>query len=550
MAEQEIKVVIRAEDKASAELKKLNASLASVGSSFSFELGLIKKAAVAATAGIVALGAGTVAFGLSSIKSFKSSQEGVQKLTTTMMNLKGATMADVEALKAQASQLEKVGVAADDVVIAAQAQLATFDLTGKSIAKITPGLIDMIVSEKGIAATSEDAKNAAQGLGKAFQGNFELLTKQGFVITDAQKKMIEFGTESQKADTIMQVLGTTYKNINTDMRNNTMEGAIQGMANAFDNVKKSVGEAFFNALKPTFDGITSFVQSEQFSQYVDNIKKKIDDWVASIGGPEGIKVKLTELYNKIVNDIVPAIISFMQTLGTIASFIWEHRNAIMAVAIAYEALKIGLAITGIIQAVIGAMAAATVTAGTLALAIGALLLAIGTVVLIYKGIKAYQELRDVQKELAGIVDDNSKKLDDFQSKVGTLSTQKMNDQLQASIDRARELNKEADRLSKLGFFGSVKEGLKGMWKDLTGRAVGGSVMVGQSYLVGERGPELFTPSGNGNISNTPNTGGSREVTVNFNNVQVRNDQDLNTIIDAVKRTLNREQELTRIGAFG
>jgi phage-related minor tail protein len=32
------------------------------------------------------------------------------------------------------------------------------------------------------------------------------------------------------------------------------------------------------------------------------------------------------------------------------------------------------------------------------------------------------------------------------------------------------------------------------------RAIGGPVMAGQSYLVGERGPELFTPAGNGAVT--------------------------------------------------
>jgi hypothetical protein len=39
-----------------------------------------------------------------------------------------------------------------------------------------------------------------------------------------------------------------------------------------------------------------------------------------------------------------------------------------------------------------------------------------------------------------------------------------------------------------------------------GKAIGGDVMGGRSYMVGERGPELFTPMGNGSI--TPNSGGA------------------------------------------
>jgi len=43
------------------------------------------------------------------------------------------------------------------------------------------------------------------------------------------------------------------------------------------------------------------------------------------------------------------------------------------------------------------------------------------------------------------------------------------------------------------------------------RANGGSVMSGQSYLVGERGPELFTPARSGSIAPNSAMGGSNIV---------------------------------------
>lgn len=53
---------------------------------------------------------------------------------------------------------------------------------------------------------------------------------------------------------------------------------------------------------------------------------------------------------------------------------------------------------------------------------------------------------------------------------------------------------------------------------LFGRASGGPVNSGQAYIVGERGPELFVPSGNGNIvpNNQMNSVASGGTTVNFN----------------------------------
>lgn len=46
------------------------------------------------------------------------------------------------------------------------------------------------------------------------------------------------------------------------------------------------------------------------------------------------------------------------------------------------------------------------------------------------------------------------------------------------------------------------------------RARGGPVAAGRSYLVGERGPELFTPAGHGAIAPSGSFGGRGGVTVN------------------------------------
>ena len=49
----------------------------------------------------------------------------------------------------------------------------------------------------------------------------------------------------------------------------------------------------------------------------------------------------------------------------------------------------------------------------------------------------------------------------------------------------------------------------------SGRALGGGVMGGGSYLVGERGPEIFTPATNGNITRNSDIGGGGTTNVNF-----------------------------------
>jgi SLT domain-containing protein len=49
----------------------------------------------------------------------------------------------------------------------------------------------------------------------------------------------------------------------------------------------------------------------------------------------------------------------------------------------------------------------------------------------------------------------------------------------------------------------------------SGRALGGPVMSNQSYIVGENGPEMFTPATTGRIIRNSDIGGGGTVNVNF-----------------------------------
>jgi hypothetical protein len=59
---------------------------------------------------------------------------------------------------------------------------------------------------------------------------------------------------------------------------------------------------------------------------------------------------------------------------------------------------------------------------------------------------------------------------------------------------------------QLGSVGAFGKGVQGRINSIPGRANGGMVSAGQSYLVGENRPEIFTPQANGFI--TPSAQGS------------------------------------------
>lgn len=83
----------------------------------------------------------------------------------------------------------------------------------------------------------------------------------------------------------------------------------------------------------------------------------------------------------------------------------------------------------------------------------------------------------------------------------------------------------------------------------TGRAVGGAVSGGMPYIVGEDGPELFTPNTGGSITPNGKVSAQGGLTVVFNNPQVRSDSDIDAIIEAVEDVFSRRDELARMGTY-
>jgi hypothetical protein len=86
-----------------------------------------------------------------------------------------------------------------------------------------------------------------------------------------------------------------------------------------------------------------------------------------------------------------------------------------------------------------------------------------------------------------------------------------------------------------GFFG----------KDVEGKAGGGSVTGGRSYIVGEQGPEMFTPGSSGSITPNDQMGGGQTINMSINVSGVTDRTDKRDLAREIGDMLN--QELRRQG---
>jgi hypothetical protein len=263
----------------------------------------------------VGVAAAAGAIGYSLVKSAIEAQAEQDRLRQILLTTSGATDAQVTSLIAQAEALEKVGVASAGNIITAQSQLATFDLQFETIKKLTPAITDYVIAEKGASATAEDFKSMTNGLAQALNGQFGALTRAGFVLDEATKKLISNGTEGQRAAAIVDVLSSTYGGFNEAIAK-TPEGQLVQLKNSFQSLREELG----NLLLPAFLTMVTFIQT-QVIPYVEKL--------AGVLGEQGVGAALSVL----AGDLLTTTTN-MGTMGNVVLGLTSAFVALRLIAIA------------------------------------------------------------------------------------------------------------------------------------------------------------------------------------------------------------------------
>lgn len=156
--------------------------------------------------------------------------------------------------------LGQTGVVSAGTLKAAQAQLGTFALTADQVKTLTPALADMIANNKGYNATAQDGVQIANLLGKVMTGNATALSKYGVTMTDAQKKILQEGSASEKAAMAAQVLEANFGGINKALAQ-TPQGKMTILQHEIAGLKTSVGNDLITAFGGVGGAVIKMVQA-------------------------------------------------------------------------------------------------------------------------------------------------------------------------------------------------------------------------------------------------------------------------------------------------
>lgn len=183
-----------------------------------------------------------VDFAKASKEAYNTQIEQETKLTTIMKQRMGATDAQVDSVKQLAAEQQKLGVIGDEVQLAGAQQVATFLKETDSINTLLPAMNDLLAQQNGLNATTSDAVNIGNMMGKVLQGQTSALKRVGISFSDAEEQVLKYGTESERAAMLAQVITNNVGHMNQALAQ-TDAGKQKQLANTMGDIKEQFGQA-------------------------------------------------------------------------------------------------------------------------------------------------------------------------------------------------------------------------------------------------------------------------------------------------------------------
>ena len=236
---------------------------------------------------ILAFAAAVVKVSKECTQAYTTQFNAEQKLTTAMKANLNATDNQITSIKKLTSAQQELGVVGDEAQLAGVAQLSMYKLQISSIEKLIPAMNDLIVARDGLNASVGTATDMGKKFAETLNGETESLKEVGIYFTEAEKKILQYGTEADKVNLIIQKVNNTVGNMNANMADTPL-GQIQQLNNLMGDIKEQIGQIVSNltaTVIPVLSDILSWVSnildyavafSEVFYEVFGGSKIKVD----------------------------------------------------------------------------------------------------------------------------------------------------------------------------------------------------------------------------------------------------------------------------------
>ena len=162
------------------------------------------------------------------------------QIETIMRQRMMATDEQIQSIKNLCSAQQELGVIGDEVQLSGAQQMATFLQNKRSLDVLIPAMNNLVAQQNGLNATNQDAVSIGNMMGKAMQGQVEVLQRVGITFDESQKKVLQYGTESERAAMLAKVITQNVGDMNAELAK-TDAGKQKQLENTLGDIKEQMG---------------------------------------------------------------------------------------------------------------------------------------------------------------------------------------------------------------------------------------------------------------------------------------------------------------------
>lgn len=186
-------------------------------------------------------------------REFNEADANETRLAQSMRAAMGATQEQVQAVIDLTDAQEELGVVDGQFQISAAQQLAKFVQTSDALQTLIPLMNDMAAQQYGLAASEQGMITIATQLGKVLTGQTDALRRSGYTFSDAQKAVLQYGTEAEKVAVLVEVVGSKVGGMNEEL-GKTDAGKMAQLEFRMGRVREGIG-AIVSKLMPFVSGL-------------------------------------------------------------------------------------------------------------------------------------------------------------------------------------------------------------------------------------------------------------------------------------------------------
>lgn len=263
-------------------------------------------------------------FATQSKELYNAQAEAETKLAAVMRNTMGARTAEINSIKALASEQQRLGVIGDEVQLAGAQELGTYLTKADNLKTLMPVMNDMVAQQYGLNATQEQAVTIATMMGKVMDGQVGALSRYGYSFDEAQEQILKFGTEEQRAATLADVVSASVGGVNAALAQ-TPEGALKQYENNLGDLQERFG-AFFTSISAGWLPVRNAILNG-WNRVVNTFERNKTRIIAAVSA-----------IGKVIASVTNGVFNTLKAIKNAFRFMYEWRDIIYGVIAAYTIL--------------------------------------------------------------------------------------------------------------------------------------------------------------------------------------------------------------------